>query len=112
MTERRVHAVYVFDDGSEDDATTELWGPVSDLDLVAAARGDVDVETARDIAVTPLVTVERDDSLDRASGLMAEYGLSHLAVLDPLTGRPIGVLPTLDVAAVLAADDRSRPVSA
>src|ERR1041385_8963711 len=45
MAERRVHAVYVFDgDGNE------LWGLVSDLDLVAAARGELEKLTARDAA--------------------------------------------------------------
>ncbi len=102
MAERHVHAVYVFDYGVEDDETVELWGLVSDLDLVAAARGDIEAETARHMSVTPVVTVCSDDSLDRASRLMAEYGVSHLAVLDPVTSRPLGVLSTLDVARVVA----------
>jgi CBS domain-containing protein len=103
MAERRVHAVYVFDYGLEDDETIELWGLVSDLDLVAAARGEVDAETAHDVSVTPLVTVLSDDTLDHASRLMAEYGVSHLAVLSPATQRPVGVISTLDIAAVVGA---------
>jgi CBS domain-containing protein len=102
MADEHVHAVYVFDYGSEDDVAAELWGIVSDLDLVAAARGDIDARTARDAAVTPLIDVRSDDSLDRAAQLMSEYGVSHLAVLDPGTRRPVGVLSTLDVAQVLA----------
>jgi CBS domain-containing protein len=73
MAERHVHSVYVFDYGLEDDETAELWGLVSDLDLVAAGRDDLDSRTARDSAVTPLVCV-----------------------------RPVGVLSTLDLARVLA----------
>jgi len=103
MTQRRVHAVYVFDYGLEDDESVELWGLVSDLDLVAAARGEIDNATARQVSITPLVTVFSDDTLDRASRLMAEYGVSHLAVLDPATSRPVGVLSTLDIAGVVAA---------
>jgi CBS domain-containing protein len=102
MAEQHVHAVYVFDFGDEDDVAPELWGLVSDLDLVAAARGDIDARTARDASVTPLVDVRSDDSLDRAAQLMAEYGVSHLAVLEPGTRKPIGVLSTLDIARVLA----------
>jgi CBS domain-containing protein len=102
MTDRHVHAVYVLDYGSEDDETVELWGIVSDLDLVAAARGDLDHRTACESAVTPLVTVRSDDSLDRAAQLMAEYGSSHLAVIDAATGRPAGVLSSLDIARVVA----------
>ena len=103
MAERRVHAVYVFDYGFEDDETIELWGLVSDLDLVAAARGDIDQRTARDSSVTPLIHVFADDSLERAAQLMAEYGSSHLAVLDQETRRPVGVLSTLDIARVISA---------
>ena len=57
MADRHVHSVYVFDYGEEDDETTELWGLVWDLDLVAAGRKDIDQQTARDSAVTPLVYV-------------------------------------------------------
>jgi CBS-domain-containing membrane protein len=102
MTRERVHAVYVFDYGAEDDETVELWGLVSDLDLIAAGRRDIDRLTARDASVTPLITVSRDDSLDHAAQLLAENGVSHLAVVDPYTRRPIGVLSTLDVARFLA----------
>ena len=97
-----VHAIYVFDYGCEDDETTELWGLVSDLDLVGAARGDMAELTARDASVTPLITARTDDSLDRAAQLLAENGVSHLAVLDARTRRPVGVLSTLDVARVIA----------
>ena len=101
MARERVHAVYVFvPDGA--DAEPRLWGLVSDLDLVAAGRGDIDALTAHEASVTPLVTVRRDDSLDRASQLLAENGVSHLAVVDPISRLPVGVLSTLDVARVLA----------
>jgi len=102
MAEENVHAVYVFDYGTEDDETTQLWGLVSDLDLVAAARGDLDRRSARDTAVTPLVSVRSDEALDRAAQLMSEHDVAHLAVLDPASGRPTGVLSTIDLARVIA----------
>jgi CBS domain-containing protein len=102
MAHHHVHAVYVFDYGSEDDQTVELWGLVSDLDLVAAARGDIDLRTARESSVTPLVYVRGDEPLSRAAQLMAEYGVSHLAVINPATKQPVGVLSTLDMARVIA----------
>jgi CBS domain-containing protein len=98
MADRRVHAIFVFDYGYEDDETVELWGLVSDLDIVAAAAGDIDARTARDSAVTPLVTVTSEMPLEQAGQLMAEQGVSHLAVLDPHSHRPVGVLSTLDIA--------------
>src|SRR5215471_4518249 len=45
MVAHRVHSVFVFDDGGEENRP-ELWGIVSDLDLVAAAWADVDTLTA------------------------------------------------------------------
>jgi CBS domain-containing protein len=101
MAREGVHAIYVFDYGTEDDETVELWGLVSDLDLVAAARGDIDELTARAASVTPLVTARTDDLLDRAAQLLAENGVSHLAVLDTYSGRPVGVLSTLDIARIV-----------
>ena len=101
MADRRVHAIFVFDYGREDDETVELWGLVSDLDVVAAAAGDIDARTARESAVTPLVSVTSDTPLGEAGQLMAVNGVSHLAVLDPHSHRPVGVLSTLDIARVV-----------
>jgi CBS domain-containing protein len=102
MATHRVHSVFVFDYGQEDDETTELWGLVSDLDLVAAAWADVDEQTAGESAVTPLVYVAQSDDLRHAAQLMAESGVSHLAVVDPATQRPVGVVSTLDIARAIA----------
>jgi CBS domain-containing protein len=103
MADRRVHSVFVFDYGNEDDESPELWGIVSDLDLVAAAWANVDSQTAGESAVTPLVYVRQDDDLRHAAQLMAESGVSHLAVVDPRTRRPVGVVSSLDIARAVAA---------
>ena len=102
MARYKVHSVFVYDHRDEDDETTELWGLVSDLDLVAAAWAGVDERTAGDSAVAPLVTVRSDDRLEHGAQLMAEHGVSHLAVMDETSGRPIGVLSSLDIARVIA----------
>lgn len=101
MVEHEVHAVYVFDYGIEDDENVRMWGLVSDLDLVAA-QPVIDERTAGNSAVTPIVTVSPDERLDRAAQLMAESANAHLAVVDRRTGRPVGVLSTLDIARVVA----------
>src|SRR5262245_41613089 len=80
MADHRVHAVFVFDYGEEDDENPELWGLVSDLDVAAAAWAGIDGRVAHDSAVAPLLTVRSDDRLEHAAQLMAEYGVSHLAV--------------------------------
>lgn len=105
MVANRIHSVFVFDECDDPAGGIELWGIVSDLDVVAAAWADLDARTARNSAVTPLVTIANDDRLQHASQRMAETGVSHLAVLDPRTMRPVGVLSTLDVIEYVAARD-------
>jgi len=105
MAEHNVHGIYVFDYGEEDDETVALWGLVSDFDVVAAVEGDVDRLTARHSAVSPPLTIESSEPLAAAARLMSETGVSHLAVVDPDTGRPAGVISTLDVVRFVARGD-------
>jgi CBS domain-containing protein len=102
MARYRVHSVFVYEYEDDHDGPVELWGLVSDLDVVAGAWAGVDERTAGDSAVAPLVTVESDDRLEHAAQLMAEHGVSHLAVIDDGSGRPVGVLSSLDIARVIA----------
>jgi CBS domain-containing protein len=99
-----VHAIFVFEHVDEDDEAPRLWAVVSDLDLVAATRLDLDTLTAGATAVTPLVSVPADRSIAEAGSLMSQYGIAHLAVTDPDHDRPIGVISTLDIARALAAE--------
>jgi CBS domain-containing protein len=113
MITYRVHAVFVFDHDQEADETVGFWGLVSDLDLAAAVFDDLDRRTAGRVCASPLVTVRPDQPLEYASRLMVSKSVSHLAVLDPATRRPVGVLSTFDIARAAAAerdagtDDRS-----
>ena len=103
-----VHSVFVFEHRDEDDEDAQLWGIVSDLDLVAAGRLDVDQRTAGASAVTPIVAVRTDAPLVHAADLMAQHGIAHLAVVEPASGRPIGVISTLDIARSIAAGQGER----
>jgi CBS domain-containing protein len=103
-----VHAIFVFEHFDEDDEAPQLWAVVSDLDLVAAAQLDLDTLTAGATAVTPLVSVMTERSIAEAGSLMAQYGIAHLAVTDPDTRRPIGVISTLDIARALATEVGTR----
>jgi CBS domain-containing protein len=98
-----VHAIFVFEHAEEGDEAPQLWAVVSDLDLVAATRLDLDTLTAGATAVTPLVSVPADSSIGEAGSLMAQYGIAHLAVIDPDFRRPIGVISSLDIARAVAA---------
>jgi len=103
MTGHRIHAVVVFNEESDDVAGDELWGVVSDLDLVkAASAGVIDDRTAGGTAVTPIVMVEEHEPLACAAQLMSEHEITHLVVVDPKTERPVGIVSTLDVARALA----------
>jgi CBS domain-containing protein len=103
MATFHVHAIFVFEHSDEDDEAPRLWAVVSDLDLVAAAQLDLDRQTAGATAVTPLVTVSADRPMAEAAFLMAQHGIAHLAVTDPETHRPTGVISTLDIAQAVAA---------
>jgi CBS domain-containing protein len=112
MATFNVHSVFVFEHTDEDDETSQLWAVVSDLDLVAAARLDLDARTAGASAVTPLVSVPLDAPIQDAAELMAQHGIAHLAVLDPKTRRPVGVISTLDIARAIAAGHGVRETQA
>jgi CBS domain-containing protein len=85
---------------TEDD--TRLWGVVSDRDILAtAATGEIARQTAGGSAATQVLTVGAQESLRRAAELMNEKGLTHVIVVNPGTDRPVGVLSTLDIAAVV-----------
>lgn len=101
MATHHIHAVVV--DGVQGDALRGerlVWGIVSDLDLVHAARVGMDGVTAADLAAAEPITVEASLPLMEAARLMDEHGVAHLVVAEG--GRPAGVVSTLDVAGVLA----------
>ena len=113
MATYRVHAVLVSAHGGKRLPDGSPWGVVSDADLLRAADGvDLDEQAASTIAATPLVTVSSSDALGLATRLMVEHEVSHLLVLDPASGRPIGVLSTLDVARALAGFPERHPAGA
>jgi len=95
MADNRVHALVV-DDDSDDPPV------ISDSDLIAAAgSGRFDELGARDVAGTEPVSVSREDTLLRATQLLAEHGVAHLVVRDE-RWHPVGILSTLDVARAIA----------
>jgi CBS domain-containing protein len=96
MAEKRIHCVVV----AADDGT---WGIVSDLDLMRALAPGAGGATAGELAATDLVVVRPTDTLEHAAQLMAEHDNAHLVVASPDTGRPAGMLSTLDVAHTVAA---------
>jgi len=79
----------------------KLMGIVSDLDLAAASSvRDLDEQTAGGTAATAALTVRPAETIQRAAQLMTEHATAHLVVVDE-ERRPLGIISTLDVAAVL-----------
>jgi CBS domain-containing protein len=98
MAAHGVHCVVVRE--SDD---VGVWGVISDLDLVAASGvRDLDAQSAGGSAATPALAIGPDDTLQRAAQMMTEHAAAHLLVIDDASGKPVGVLSTLDVARVLA----------
>jgi len=103
MATYRVHAIIVHAHDDEELPGGDHWGVVTDAELVAAARDkDLDELTAQQIATTPALTVATADPLERAIQLMVEHEVSHVIAIERHSGRPIGVVSTLDVARALA----------
>lgn len=99
MSEHTAHCVVV--DGlarGPHDSGRLVWGTVSDLDLMrAVASGGLDGE-AGEAATGELVTVSPDESMERAAQIMGEHNCSHLIVVAPDSGKPQGVVSSLDIA--------------
>jgi CBS domain-containing protein len=98
MTLHHIHTVVVND---PDDGG--LVGVVSDSDLVAALQDSMDRQRVlADIVDRDFLTVASDQPLAEAAGAMRERGTAHAVVVDSHSGRPTGMLSTLDVLGVLA----------
>ena len=103
MAEQSIHCVVVAGIARRDHGGERLgWGIVSDLDLMAALAPDAEATMAGEVAATEIVTVSPRDPLGRAAQLMAEHQTAHVVVASPETGRPVGMLSTLDVARAAA----------
>lgn len=101
MAAEQVHCVVI--DANGDGEATAQWSIVSDLDLVnAVSENRFEERTAASAAVSEFLTVTSDEKLHRAAQIMTEHELTHLVVIDKASGRPEGILSTLDIARVLA----------
>jgi CBS domain-containing protein len=98
MAEHRIHSVVVT---NLDGVSETAWGIVTDVDLLRSTQADPEERRAGELAGSELLTVGPSESLERAAQLMAEHEATHVLVVDD--GKPLGVLSSLDVAAVLAA---------
>ena len=100
MAQRRIHSVVVSD--LDMPVWKHRWGVVSDVALLRGAAGEPDATTADQIAETDFQTVDVDDDLAHAAGVMAEHAASHVVVVEDGGRRAVGILSSLDIAGALA----------
>ena len=101
MSTHHVHCVVVGGAGEGDAVHPMVWGMVSDLDLVRAGVHPDAPETAVELAQRSVATVSTPAPLRDAAELMLTHGTSHVVAVSPDSGRPVGILSTLDIAGVL-----------
>jgi CBS domain-containing protein len=96
LAEARIHCVVVHGIERTRDGERLTWGIVSDRDLVRALDTTDAGVTAGALAVTALLTVEPDETLDQAIRLMASHDVTHIVVVEHAF--PVGIVSTIDVA--------------
>jgi CBS domain-containing protein len=94
MASYHVHAVVVELGG-------DVWGLVTARDMLAVAGTARERLSAGELAATDFASVDADARLEAAVELMRKKSVDHLVVRDA-SGRPVGMVSSLDVAGCLA----------
>jgi CBS domain-containing protein len=102
MASEHVHAIIVLLEtvGLGGEIGHRPWAVVTDHDVLRSAAFVAD-RTAGDVATGEILLAEPDESLPDVAERMLEHGTSHAVVVEPRTGRPVGVLSTLDIAGIV-----------
>ena len=102
MAGEHVHAIVVVRETSEPDGgnASRPWAVVTDHDVLRSAAFILD-RTAGDVATGEVLVARPDERLPDVAERMLEHGTSHAVVVEPRTGRPVGMLSTLDIAGIL-----------
>ncbi len=102
MANEHVHAIVVLLEAVEPDREIDRrpWAVITDQDILRSAASIAD-RTAGEAATGEVLLAHPDERLPDVAQRMLEHGTSHAVVVDPRTGRPVGVLSTLDIAGIL-----------
>jgi len=101
MSTHHVHCLVVGGAAEGEPVQAPVWGMISDLDLLRAGLRPDSPDRAGDLAQRSVTTVATTSALRDAAELMLTNGTSHVVAVNPETGRPVGILSTLDIAGVL-----------
>jgi CBS domain-containing protein len=102
MASEHVHSIVVLLEavGSEQESDRRPWAVITDQDILRSA-GSIADRTAADVATGEVLLANPDERLPDVAQRMIEHDTSHAVVVEPRTGRPVGVLSTLDIAGIL-----------
>jgi CBS domain-containing protein len=103
MSSHHVHCIVVRNAVEGQAGESLVWGIVSDFDVLRAGMSqDYSPDTAASLASQPVVSIETSMPLRDAAQLMLDNATSHVVAVNSETGRPVGILSTLDIAGVVA----------
>jgi CBS domain-containing protein len=102
MASEHVHAIVVLLETVDPDGAIDRrpWAVVTDRDVLRSAPA-IAGRTAGEAATGEVLLAQPDERLPDVAQRMLEHGTSHAVVVEPRTGRPVGVLSTLDIAGIL-----------
>ena len=102
MASEHVHAIVVLPEAVEPEPESDRrpWAVITDQDILRSADSIAGL-TAGDVATGEVLLANPDERLPDVAQRMLEHGTSHAVVVEPRTGRAIGVLSTLDIAGIL-----------
>ncbi len=102
MASEHVHAIVVLLEAveAEQESDRRPWAVITDQDILRSADS-IAGRTASDAATGEVLLANPDERLPDVAQRMLEHGTSHAVVVEPRTGRPVGVLSTLDIAGIL-----------
>ena len=104
MVDERIHFLAVLGAPPAGEDEPAMVGVLSDLDLVAALEAGGPEQTVGEVAGPPAASIPSDATLDVAARDMRDGRARHLIVVAPNSGRPVGVVSTLDIAEAIAVD--------
>jgi CBS domain-containing protein len=94
MASYHIHAVVVA-------LRENVWGVISAGDVLKTAGTERERWNAGEVAATEFVSAGPEATLEEAAQLMREHEVEHVVVIEQ-SGKPIGMLSSLDVAGALA----------
>ena len=102
MASEHVHAIVVLREAIDPEREIDRrpWAVIADHDILRSAAS-IAGRTASDVATGEVFLANPDERLPDVAQRMLEHGTSHAVVVEPRTGRPVGVLSTLDIAGIL-----------